>query len=121
MISRSMMVISVPDLAISTEFCRRALGFDIHKSGDPGWRFYVKDAVHIMAGECPDDPPVTAIGDHDYFCYLVVEDVDAYHRQVSSGGAEIVSPPEDKPWGLREFCLRTVDGHRMVVGETLDD
>lgn len=28
----------------------------------------------------------------------------------------MTSKPEDKPWGLREFGLRTPDGHRITCG-----
>jgi len=34
-------------------------------------------------------------------------------------GAIVSSEPTDKPWGLREFGLRTPDGHRIVCGEML--
>ena len=32
---------------------------------------------------------------------------------------EILSKPEDKPWGQREFGIRTIDGHRIMFGEAL--
>jgi uncharacterized glyoxalase superfamily protein PhnB len=32
---------------------------------------------------------------------------------VRASGAEIVLAPTDQPWGLREFVLRTPDGHRL--------
>jgi uncharacterized glyoxalase superfamily protein PhnB len=31
-------------------------------------------------------------------------------------GAEIVKPLRTEPWGMREFGLRTADGHRIMVG-----
>ena len=73
-----------------------------------------------MAGECPDATPVAELGDHSYYGYLVVDDVDQYYHSVSAYGAEIIKPLKSEPWGMREFGLRTIDGHRMMIGQDLD-
>ena len=70
-------VIAVPDLARSSAYYRDVLGFEIHEIGDPGWRVYARDACTIFAGECPDAIPPTDLGDHSYFAYLVVDEIDA--------------------------------------------
>jgi len=36
---------------------------------------------------------------------------------VSGRGAEVISRPTTEPWGLREFSVRTPDGHRLRFGE----
>jgi len=118
-IQRTIFVIAVPDLARSAAFYRDALGFEIKEIGDPGWRMYVRDGCRIMAGQCPDAIPPAELGDHSYFAYLVVDDVDAYHERVASAGAEIVKALATENWGMREFCLRTIDGHRIMVGQDL--
>ena len=112
-----MFVIAVPDLERSSAFYRDVLGFEIREIGDPGWRMYVQDECRIMAGECPDAVPATQLGDHSYFAYLVVDDVDACHERVASAGAEIVKGLATEEWGMREFGLRTIDGHRIMVGQ----
>lgn len=114
-----MHVIAVPDLAASATFYRTVLGFEIEEAGDPGWRFFVKDRCRIMAGECPDALPPERTGDHSYFAYLTVEGVDRYHDQATQAGAEIVKDLRDEPWGMREFGLRTVDGHRIMIGSPM--
>lgn len=117
MIQNHMYVLAVPDLARSGEFYRDVLGFAVHETGDAGWRFFVQDSCRIMAGgECPDALPASEIGDHSYFGYLVVDRVDAYYERAVARGAEIVKPLRDEPWGMREFGLRTVDGHRLMIG-----
>jgi predicted enzyme related to lactoylglutathione lyase len=110
-------VIAVPDLAASSAFYREVLGFQVQEIGDPGWRLFVKDACRIMAGECRDATPPRETGDHSYFVYLVVDDVDAIHASVFALGAEITKPPRNQTWGMREFGLRTIDGHRIMVGQ----
>jgi uncharacterized glyoxalase superfamily protein PhnB len=72
-----------------------------------------------MLGECPGERTASELGDHSYFVHLLVEGVDDYYREVTARGALVNSSPADKPWGLREFSLRTPDGHRMTCGEPL--
>jgi hypothetical protein len=51
--------------------------------------------------------------------HLLVEGVDQLHHDFSARGARDLTTPEDKPWGLREFVLRTPDGHRIVFAEPM--
>lgn len=119
MIEHMRLVLAVPDLAVSAAFYRDALGFEIRALGDPGWRLYVRDACCIMAGECRDAAPPASLGDHSYVAYLVVRDVAAMHARAQAAGAAILKPPRDEPWGMREFALRTADGHRLMLGQRL--
>jgi predicted enzyme related to lactoylglutathione lyase len=116
-IRRTMFVIAVPDLERSSAFYRDVLGFEIRQIGDPGWRMYAKDECRIMAGECADAIPAAQLGDHSYFAYLVVDDVDACHERVAAAGTEIVKQLATEKWGMREFGLRTIDGHRIMIAQ----
>jgi catechol 2,3-dioxygenase-like lactoylglutathione lyase family enzyme len=109
-------VIAVPNLAASAAFYGDVLGFEIHEIGDPGWRFYLRDGVFIMAGECPDALPPGELGDHSWFAYIEVDDIDGLYASVTEKETEVVSPIADEPWGMREFGIRTVDGHRIRFG-----
>jgi predicted enzyme related to lactoylglutathione lyase len=109
-------VIAVPDLERSAAFYRDVLGFEIRDMGDPGWRMFVRDACRIMAGHCPDAMAPADTGDHSYFAYLVVTEVDEYYARCRAAGVAIVKPLRDEPWGMREFGLRSVDGHRIMLG-----
>ena len=120
MISGSMFVLAVQDLAQSAEYYKRVLGFCVHEVGDDGWRIFERDNCRIMAGHCPDATPAKDLGDHSYFAYLTVEDVDAFHVSVSKAGAEIIKPLRSEPWGMREFGVRTNEGHRIMFGQDLD-
>jgi len=119
MITKTRYVIAVQDLAKSAAFYRDVLGFAIQEIGDPGWRFFVKDACCIMAGECVDAMPARETGDHSYFAYIDVDDIDAYCAQVKKAGAELIKDLRSEPWGMREFGIRTVDGHRIMFGQQL--
>ena len=113
-------VLAVPDLAQSAAWYRDVLGFTIHEIGDPGWRFYIRDSVFIMAGECSDAMPPRELGDHSYFAYILVDDIDSLYEEFAAKGAELLKPLRDEPWGMREFALRTIDGHRLTFGKDLD-
>lgn len=45
-----------------------------------------------------------------------VDDVDAYHQQISSRGARIIAKPQSFDWGLREMLVEDPDGHRIRFG-----
>ena len=115
-ITGSRFVIAVPDLRTSSAFYRDVLGFAIHSIPDPGWLFYTSGDCMIMAGECPDALPPSQLGDHSYFAYLQVEDIDVFHQSVREAGAQICKDLREEPWGMREFGLVTADGHRIMFG-----
>lgn len=116
-ILRTSFVLAVPDLERSAAFYRDALGFEIREMGDAGWRMYVRDACRIMAGECPGATPAVELGDHSYFSYLVIDDIDALHAKVAIAGVDFVKALVTEPWGMREFGIRTIDGHRIMFGQ----
>ena len=120
-IKRTIYVLSVPNLERSIAFYRDVLGFTIHDVGDPGWRMYVRDNCRIMAGNCPEAIQPSQLGDHSYFGYFVVDDVVSYHDIVTSKGVEIIKPLRSEPWEMREFGMKTIDGHRIMVGQDLEE
>ncbi|HEY1368521.1 MAG TPA: VOC family protein [Gaiellaceae bacterium] len=46
-------------------------------------------------------------------------DVDAAHALAVERGLDVVWPPTDEPWGVREFHLRHLDGHTFRVSSGL--
>jgi uncharacterized glyoxalase superfamily protein PhnB len=72
-----------------------------------------------MLGECTDAIPPTELGDHSYYAYITVDDVDALYAEFQQSGVEFIQTPTDKPWGMREFGVRTIDGHRIMFGQEL--
>lgn len=43
--------------------------------------------------------------------WVFAEDIDASYQQLQSSGANIVEPLERKPWGLRQFTVKDLDGN----------
>ena len=111
-------VLAVQDLQKSVEFYKNKLGF---KSGwfDDNWHFLHRDECTIMLGECADDRSAFEINNHSYFGYFDVQNIDILFSEFKSQKIEILSPLKDKPWGQREFSIRTIDGHRIMFGENI--
>ncbi|MFY0539480.1 VOC family protein [Nannocystis pusilla] len=111
-------VLAVRDLACSSAHYRDVLGFTVHDLA-PGWAWLERDACIVMAGECPNAIAPADLGDHSYFAYVEVSDVDTLHAELATRGAEFIKPLRSEPWGMREFGVRTVDGHRMMFGQPI--
>ena len=111
-------VLAVHDARASARFYENVLGFEVVSEPD-GWVFVRKDNCMIMLGECPDDMHPSRLGCHNYFAYLRVDDVDAWHEQARRAGLQPLDAVADKPWGMREFVVRTPDGHRITIGQAI--
>jgi uncharacterized glyoxalase superfamily protein PhnB len=112
-------VLAVRDLEVSTRYYMDVLGFQKDPIDGPGWSFLTRDKFHVMLGECVDERPASELENHSYFAYWNVEGVDELFAEFLSNGAILTSHPTNKPWGLREFGLKTPDGHRIVCGEVI--
>jgi uncharacterized glyoxalase superfamily protein PhnB len=112
-------VLAVQDLGVSGPYFMEVLGFQRDFEVE-GWEFLSLGNFKVMLGECRDAMPAHQTGDHSYFAHVLVEDVDALYRAYQERGAVFLFPAEDKPWGLREFGVRTPDGHRMVFGQPIE-
>ena len=50
-----------------------------------------------------------------------VDDVDAVHAECVEHGIEVVWPPSDMPWGVREMHIRHPDGHVFRIGRGIGE
>jgi uncharacterized glyoxalase superfamily protein PhnB len=111
-------VLAVKNLAVSLAFYRDMLGFSLDFEV-PGWAFLSRDRFRVMLGECADAMAAHETGDHSYFAYVTVDDIDALYRELAAKGVSLVQELADKPWGMREFGVRTPDGHRIMFGRRI--
>jgi predicted enzyme related to lactoylglutathione lyase len=49
--------------------------------------------------------------------WLQVRDVDVVGHELEEAGVDIIEPPTDKPWGLREMQIRDPDGLSIMIVE----
>jgi catechol 2,3-dioxygenase-like lactoylglutathione lyase family enzyme len=118
-ITNSRCVLAVRNLEISKKYYVEALGFQEDPIHAAGWSFLSRDGFRVMLGECKDALPAGDLGDHSFFVHWNIDGVDDFYRELRSRGALVTSEPTNKPWGLREFSLRTPDGHRIVCGQAI--
>jgi predicted enzyme related to lactoylglutathione lyase len=53
--------------------------------------------------------------------WMQVRDVDATHAELVAKGVDVLRPPKDEPWGLREMWVADPDGVRIALIEVPPD
>ena len=114
-------VLAVCDLSKATRYFLDVLGFEREGIAAEGWSFLFLGDFRVMIGECPDEVSAQETGNHSYFAYVLVEDIDGYYTEIRDRGAEFSFQVKDRPWGLREFCVLTPEGHRIVFGQEIEE
>jgi uncharacterized glyoxalase superfamily protein PhnB len=110
-------VLAVPDLDAAAAYFRDVLGFSRDWRDGDNWETLSRGGARVMLGGCPDALPPAELGDHSYFAYIDVDDVDALYAEIAPRGAIVRLAPADKPWGRREMAVATPDGHRIMFGQ----
>jgi len=111
-------VLAVNNLKESVNFYVNELGFEVLNEF-PGWSFLGRESFKVMLGECIDTLPAKEIGDHSYFAYVYVSDATALNKEFKTSNVEFIKSISDEPWGMREFGIKTIDGHRIMFGEDI--
>jgi GNAT superfamily N-acetyltransferase len=109
--SRPIPQLPVRDVAETQRYYRDVLGFAIDWTwGENDYGSVSRDeaVVFLSATRHPFLPNAHV---------LHVGDVDALHAEWSLAGARIVAPPEDMPWGIREFTVEDNNGHVFRVSQ----
>lgn len=52
--------------------------------------------------------------------YVFCDKIDAYHDQIESKGAKTKYPPQDFPYGMREFMTVDPDGNHLAFGSEIE-
>jgi uncharacterized glyoxalase superfamily protein PhnB len=93
------------DVERAQQHYRDALGFEI------GWLYPGKEIGAVSRGNVaiffrkrkpPFEPAIH---------WVFAEDIDATFQELKSLGANIVDPLEKKPWGVRQFTVKDLDGN----------
>lgn len=111
-------VLMVHDVLKTAEFYRDTLGFNIDFIyGEPADHAGVSRAdwtasgVSIQLTAVPLERDVTP---SSYLHIRVDTSLDSLYEDYLARGVEVAAAPEDKPWGMREFAVRDVNGHVLV-------
>ncbi len=107
-------VFAVPDVVSTAEYYERVLGFStpwIWREDDvPTFGCVRRDDVEVFLSRRPAATPEGLS-----HCFSVSDALATYAEHLERG-AEIVSPIQDHPWGLREYTLRDLNGYHLRFG-----
>lgn len=117
-------VLLVRDVVAAAAYYRDALGFGYDRlwGCPPDFAMVERDGLTIMLSQAS---PGVAQRSHEkaatgmWHTYLWVDDVDAVFAEVSARGATIDYGLATKPYGVREFGVRDLDGHDLAIGQVL--
>jgi uncharacterized glyoxalase superfamily protein PhnB len=85
------------------------LGFRIGWLWDNDFGAVLNDEVEIFFSK--EEKPQSG-----FTIYLFVDNADALHETYTASGADIVEPIYSTPWGMREFVVRDINGHKLRIG-----
>jgi catechol 2,3-dioxygenase-like lactoylglutathione lyase family enzyme len=108
-------VLLVPDVAAALAWYRDVLGCEVEPwRPEPGDYGYVtRDACAIHVARAPAARP----NGEPFDVYLWVDDVEALHEALRARGADVLHPPTDRPWGMREIRVRDLNGYVLGIGQ----
>jgi catechol 2,3-dioxygenase-like lactoylglutathione lyase family enzyme len=106
-------ILYVADFGASLGYFVDKLGFK--KAWDwgepPSFGCVARDGLEIFLCQGGQGQPGTWMS-------IFVENVDGLHAELSARGAKIVRPPQDEPWGMREFLVEELNGHTFRFGQS---
>ena len=104
----------VADLSAGIEFYSTRLGFRHAFSwGEP------PTMAGVNLGETQIFLEVGTPASGNCSLYFVVRNADELHDFHGANGVEVTSPLGDRPWELRDYTVRDIDGHALTFGHRL--
>jgi catechol 2,3-dioxygenase-like lactoylglutathione lyase family enzyme len=104
----------VPDIASAVSFYEKKLGFLVAFTlGDP------PDMAGVNLGDVQMFLEKGTPAPQGCSVYFVVGNADELFEFHHSNGVDIVRPPEDQPYGLRDYLVRDLNGYQLFFGHRL--
>ena len=106
--------LQVSDIPTAVEFYTKRLGFKLaFMWGDPPVMAGVNlGNVQMFLEKGPPNPEGCSV-------YFVVGNADELYEFQRDSGVEVVEPPEDRPYGLRDYLVRDLHGYHLGFGHHL--
>ena len=106
--------LSVNDVRAAADFYTKKLGFSLGFIwGDPPTIAGVKlDKVQVFLEQGTPSPTGCGV-------YFHVGDADELYEYHRANGVEVVEPPEDRLYGLRDYAVRDLHGYRLAFGHPI--
>jgi catechol 2,3-dioxygenase-like lactoylglutathione lyase family enzyme len=100
----------VSDLPRSRSFYTETMGFEVGYEDDAMVSFPQVGLIIDQSDRVMDTG--TIVG-------LSCQDADAEYGRLRQRGAPLGAPPQDQPWGVRNFYVSDPDGHQVEFEQTL--
>jgi uncharacterized glyoxalase superfamily protein PhnB len=123
-IERLVPLLVYEDIAAAHDFLVQAFGFE--PGGVERDRNGMPVHAEVLAGETkiwlhrvdPKNNLVSASSSPTatFGLYVQVDDVDAHFIRAQAKGAKVESAPQERPYGVREYASRDIEGHRWWFG-----
>ena len=98
-ISQATPELPVPDVEWAQTYFRDVLGFSV------AWYRPAWGMAAVARNDCAIFLRQSDVSPGGAVFWIFAEDVDALHVEFAERGAQIVDPPADREWGLRQFTL----------------
>jgi catechol 2,3-dioxygenase-like lactoylglutathione lyase family enzyme len=107
-------VLPVSDILATAEFYTKKLGFFVaFTSGEPPTFAGINlGNVQLFLQKGTSFPAGCSL-------YFVVDDADGLHEFHRVNGVEILAPPGDREYGIRDYTVRDLNGYELVFGHPL--
>ncbi|MEQ1820639.1 MAG: VOC family protein [Terricaulis sp.] len=116
-------VLLVNDVVKAAAYYTDKLGFAVDRfwGEPPMFAIARRDGVSIMLNQVDAGDAFRSNGSYNgrFSLYIDTTDADALHAEFQSKGADIVCPPDDQPYRMREFQVRDLDGHLLGCGHDI--
>ncbi len=110
----------VSDVDAACRFYERKLGFETaFKYGDPPFYAQVRRdgaALNLLHVDAPLVDAAAREREVYLSAYIPVKDIDSLHAEYAGRGVDFQERLVEKPWGVREFVVRDVDGNLIAFG-----
>jgi catechol 2,3-dioxygenase-like lactoylglutathione lyase family enzyme len=106
--------LSVADVRAAVDFYTTKLGFSLGFTwGEPPTIAGVNlGKVQVFLEQGTPSPKGCAV-------YFVVGDADELHEFHRANGVEVLDPPADREYGLRDYAVRDLHGYRLAFGHPI--
>lgn len=106
--------LSVPDIRAAVDFYTTRLGFQCSflYGEPPAFAGVNLGEMQMFLQEGPPSPQGCSV-------FFVVGDADALHDYHRGNGVEIAASIDDRPYGIRDYSVRDLNGYSLTFGHSL--
>jgi uncharacterized glyoxalase superfamily protein PhnB len=117
-------VLLVTDVRVAAQYYVDRLGFEVtfYDRIPEHYAYASRDGCHVhfarFDGVVPR-PNVEVVPPDMFDVYFWVDDVDAFHNELVSRGADVIQAPTDQGYGQRDIRVRDPFGYILAFGQPL--